>query len=1018
VKISSAVTLTPCPGEPVADTIARERFRKEVARNFLVIAPAGVGKTTAIVARIAHMALLPDGKELLGTLVVVTYTRKAAAELRARVVDALRQCADTAILLALKASFFGTIDSFLVQLLEEFGPCVGYGHGMRIDEIGSPQETILWHDFIEASRGRWSEFLPDGPLAQLLQLVDWEELVNSSRKINPCSRIILPDQLPSLPIIHWDAILSDDLPATKVSQAVVLAQREIIWHWRKNFECGDYAPIRLKEKWSEATIGDQTFADICNDNWLAPLSQWVEVVAGVFCYNMSESYRQFRLKNFTATYEDMRHAARKLLCHEHIVSHLRERRYRVLLDEAQDTTADDFEFFLQVVPQDPVQNGPRQGHFSMVGDGQQSIYLTDIGELKRFADVCMRLKVSHLAEELIFNVTMRCPEKVVSTVNQLFPEVLNGRHGQAQFIPMVAARRKSPGRVMHIQLHALPRAATLRDEMKEFASFLAAKTPEDFGVWRWSDIVILSGINRRNLWELQRIFEEHGIPAKCKVRNRTWGHFFIYRWMCGLVRVLTAPTDFIETVCVLREIFGISDEAIAMHMRAHNSPAEALMGNNGNLIGNILRALRNVSIANEDVSIIFQRLNFQFQLLEKIKNFIPPSDFSQELAVWEKILELAHHADGHGIPFQKFVPNFLRQFFAPCPIPSPPADGIQIDNFHGCKGLQWPVVILPFLNRKISSRPVSLPHFTYKDGRPLLLVTATTDEYKQFQANRDLGKLQNCERLLYVAATRTMQTLIFVASASASPNNGEAAQKAGTGGMPSATECSPQLLLNLDLQQFVPFAPDQISFFESQPEPFAFANEDNFQSENFRIVCQRAREVLAAIPAPANTFEEEGFIDDEQLAYGNWWHGAMRYFPWHADWGMQRRYLDGQIARSPDTTRGKREVALLLKSQLYEFLQRKFEHFYAEWEFCDSRIGSGIIDLLCISSHAREICIIDWKTDRGISVKQMGKYQMQIRRYVDFLLNNYGKDNVHGRIYHTPTGEDWIITKAMAKSHV
>ena len=152
---------------------------------------------------------------------------------------------------------------------------------------------------------------------------------------------------------------------------------EIIRQWRANFDRGDYAPIRLKEKWSGAAIGDRTFADLCHGDWLAPLAEWVEIAGGVFCHKMAEAYQRFRLRNFAATYDDMRRAARMLLDHDDIVNCLRGRNYRVLLDEAQDTTADNFEFFLQMVPQDSVRNGPRQGHFSMVGDGQQSIYLAD-----------------------------------------------------------------------------------------------------------------------------------------------------------------------------------------------------------------------------------------------------------------------------------------------------------------------------------------------------------------------------------------------------------------------------------------------------------------------------------------------------------------------------------------------------------------------------------------------------------------------------------------------------------------
>ena len=64
------------------DQPARDRFIQELERNFCVSAGAGVGKTTAIVERIATLAR--EHAEDLPRLVVVTYAKSAAEELRAR----------------------------------------------------------------------------------------------------------------------------------------------------------------------------------------------------------------------------------------------------------------------------------------------------------------------------------------------------------------------------------------------------------------------------------------------------------------------------------------------------------------------------------------------------------------------------------------------------------------------------------------------------------------------------------------------------------------------------------------------------------------------------------------------------------------------------------------------------------------------------------------------------------------------------------------------------------------------
>ena len=65
------------------DEAARRRIRTELGRSMLVEAAAGTGKTTSIVERM--IALLASGScRRVGQLAAVTFTRKAAAELRAR----------------------------------------------------------------------------------------------------------------------------------------------------------------------------------------------------------------------------------------------------------------------------------------------------------------------------------------------------------------------------------------------------------------------------------------------------------------------------------------------------------------------------------------------------------------------------------------------------------------------------------------------------------------------------------------------------------------------------------------------------------------------------------------------------------------------------------------------------------------------------------------------------------------------------------------------------------------------
>ena len=76
------------------DKTARDRIKTELHCNFMVEAAAGTGKTTCIVNRMVQ--LVAKGACDVDRLVAVTFTRKAAAELRDRFQTGLRRAATEA----------------------------------------------------------------------------------------------------------------------------------------------------------------------------------------------------------------------------------------------------------------------------------------------------------------------------------------------------------------------------------------------------------------------------------------------------------------------------------------------------------------------------------------------------------------------------------------------------------------------------------------------------------------------------------------------------------------------------------------------------------------------------------------------------------------------------------------------------------------------------------------------------------------------------------------------------------
>ena len=73
----------------LSDEAARELIRNGLAYNLMVEAAAGTGKTTELVKRI--VAVLAAGPASVDSLVAVTFTEKAAGELKLRLRAGLEQ---------------------------------------------------------------------------------------------------------------------------------------------------------------------------------------------------------------------------------------------------------------------------------------------------------------------------------------------------------------------------------------------------------------------------------------------------------------------------------------------------------------------------------------------------------------------------------------------------------------------------------------------------------------------------------------------------------------------------------------------------------------------------------------------------------------------------------------------------------------------------------------------------------------------------------------------------------------
>ncbi len=101
-------------------------------RNVLVSAGAGTGKTTVLVDRFLHF--LVSGQALVGEILALTYTDKAANEMKSRILRKLRELGRERDRRDLESSYISTIHAFCARLLREHPFEAGVDPDFRVIE--------------------------------------------------------------------------------------------------------------------------------------------------------------------------------------------------------------------------------------------------------------------------------------------------------------------------------------------------------------------------------------------------------------------------------------------------------------------------------------------------------------------------------------------------------------------------------------------------------------------------------------------------------------------------------------------------------------------------------------------------------------------------------------------------------------------------------------------------------------------------------------------------------------------
>lgn len=1003
----------------LADQAERERFIAAHEHNISVIAPAGVGKTTAIVQRIVHLARLSEETacDRLSRLIVVTYSVRAAQQMQQKARVGIREAnVSPRVQRAFQQTFFGTIHSYCVRLLDRFGHYLGLPSPAGLLQ----DDADLWNRFL--LRG-----LPEGiarDTGELFSFYPPDKLYQLGRTLAP-GTVVEPGALPALDLGR--ALTYAPPPSLHAStKSSITKAQERLRPWQAAWERGEHhrpVPRRPDSEHAAEFIAVWEAA-------FAPLHAWVRAAGLAYGRRIANAYADFRLTEAVMTYDDQVRLALEVLKDPRARAEIASDRISVLLDEAQDTDPRQFDVLLHVADLAGGGNQSPDQNFSIVGDFQQAIYAPR-SDLGRYRAVHEQIIGGARGLASVFQVTFRCDTKIIAFVNRVFPSVLNEALGQSRFEQLIAREGAGPGQVVR---WLCPDAAEPNAEGKITAEaraaceamFIARKLreqgPTGLGARGWGQVAVLCP---RNKWlaEIQRELLALGLPVQTHASDEAGDEQLALTWLTALVWIAAHPEDSFEIAGVLREVLGVADAEMARFtggtgdkLRLGQPPFPG-----GREIEAALAVLREACARADELPLAqaVRQLVEKTQLRERLRTIEEPEIADREL---DEALALVAARAADGATLAELAQDLRAGLGQAKRGEEEIRDAIQLMTSYKAKGLEWDAVIVPFVFRVIESRRPSYPRV---DAGPesVEILSRDGDDYKSqagaFIARRERQQFQ---RLLYVVATRARRTLVWL---------DDEALYAGQrrGAWPSAADC---LGFEAGGANREPWnALPEITSLPPEPAPTAptaMAHEDTFPAIT-SASAERAAANAAAIPRrvtphaladhPPEEAEPETWADREEgeetpagpgILYGTWWHEFVQAIPWQQPRAEWERLFAAARTTAPDPRRAAREWKLFLGSPLAAWLEHPGRIVQVEWPFLfpgtDGRCLEGVMDLAVFSPGEGEWQVIDWKTNRVGAAGAAGLvdiYRGQIRAYVDALRGMLAAE-VRGSLYLTQTG--------------
>lgn len=786
-----------------------QREAAHAAGSVAVVAGAGTGKTHMLSERYLHH-LAEDGLSPL-EVVAVTFTERAADELRSRIRDKVGQNVLEAegALAELEAAQISTIHALCARICREHPEEAGVPPDFSVlsdlggqiwsqdklldalDELPTEHYQVLDYPTTQTVL---SELLAD-PIAAERALEhgpdNWEALAAEAR--DEALRVFLEHPVIAesrRTLSAYEGPTGDKIEDAREAALSALESLHSGSDRRPYLEA--LASINLqggsKKKWGETEFGLvkdalKALRDLVRNELkrgmitlrIGPaderLAEALPVLRGAYEStrgHVAHAKRRARVLDFA----DLEAHALQALEHEGVRSYYYERWKAFLVDEFQDTNPVQAELLERLLA--------GGASLIIVGDEQQSIYGFRRAEVDVFRRFRARI-VDAGGSEVVLSRSFRSHGELVMLNNAVFSTVLGDLH-QA----LVAHRAEPPHEAPHVQAYAIEteerisKARRQRAEASLITRLLGEMLEEDLLVHdgssdtlrpvRPGDIAVLSRV-----WEPLNVYGEALAAAGIPSVHAGGGNLLETREAkdgLALLRFLAEPADEVALVATLRSpFFAIDDSTLHDLVQEQEKnfswwelvrdASDSALSHAREVLEKLLRARR------------FEPPGALLRLADRLTGYTAvmanlPGAPRRE-ADWRGFCDLVD-ALGYGTEdIFSVVRSLKRMLEAGAAVPRPPLEAdeaVSLLTIHSAKGLEWPVVVIPDLSRQFpsSSSPVlfdpelgvAVDFGNEEDGEGVL--------YRILRDRKEREREAEARRVFYVAPTRARDHLLLTST--------------------------------------------------------------------------------------------------------------------------------------------------------------------------------------------------------------------------------------------------------------